>query len=184
MKKKAIAVLLILLLVCSVTDGTSAFFISTQRATNVITAGGIQVELQEWADEDGTAFEDVMHVLPGHKITKIVTVRNTGPNAAWVRMSVKKSVQLAEGVTGETDLSQVELDLNTADWTEQGDWYYYKQPLAPGKTGKPLFTTVSFAEDMSNVWQKSTVTIDVEVQAVQTANNGEDVLEAAGWPEG
>jgi len=182
MKKKAIAVLLILLLVCSMTDGTSAFFISTQRATNVITTGQIHVELQEWADEDGTDFEDVIHVLPGKEITKIVTARNVCPNAAWIRMSFSKSVRLANGVTGEPDLAQVSLDLNTADWTEKDGWYYYKEPLTPGKTCEPLFTTVSFAEDMDNIWQQSTITIDVELQAVQTANNGTDVMTADGWP--
>lgn len=182
MKKKAIVAALLLLLLFGVSNDTSAYFISTQKATNVITTGGIRIELQEWADEDGTAFTDAVRVLPGKEITKIVTARNVGANAAWIRMSVAKRVKLAEGVTGEPDPAQVSLDLNTADWVEKDGWYYYRHLLAPGKTCEPLFTTVRFAEDMDNVWQQSTITIDVELQAVQTANNGTEAVNAEGWP--
>ena len=35
---------------------------------------------------------------------------------------------------------------------------------------------------MSNEYQYSTAAIDVKADAVQTANNGETALDAAGWP--
>ena len=41
---------------------------------------------------------------------------------------------------------------------------------------------VIFDTDMGNEFKSSTVTIDVQAQATQVANNGATVLEAAGWP--
>ena len=46
----------------------------------------------------------------------------------------------------------------------------------------PLFTTVTFDAAMGNAYQNSTATVSVRADAVQTANNGAAVLEAAGWP--
>ena len=182
MKKRIVLAALVLLLVCGMAGGTTAYYTTTGQAVNVITMGGIDVELREWIDAEGTPFVDVLHVTPGRELPKIAFAENIGPNEAWVRMRFEKGVELAEGVEGEADLDLVSLDLNTADWTEKDGWYYYNRKLLPGEKSEPLFTTVSFAEQMGNLWQESSVTIDVELQAVQVANNGASVLEAAGWP--
>ena len=182
MKKKLVAAALTLLLVCGAAGGTTAFYTTTGEATNVITTGGIDVVLQEWADEDGAPFEDVINVIPTQKVTKIVTARNAGANAAWVRLRVEKDLQLAEGVEGEVDLDLVQLDIDNAAWTEKDGWYYYAAPLQPGETSAPLFTAVTFAAEMGNLYQKSIVTIHGEMQAVQVAHNGASALWAAGWP--
>ena len=55
-------------------------------------------------------------------------------------------------------------------------------PSPPVKPRPPLFTTVTFAPEMGNEYQNSTAHIDVKADAVQVANNGDAVLEAAGWP--
>jgi len=45
-----------------------------------------------------------------------------------------------------------------------------------------LFWEVVFSGvNMTNEYQNCTIEIDVDAQAVQTANNGSSVLEAAGW---
>ena len=81
------------------------------------------------------------------------------------------------------DLSLVTMDFNEVDWTLEDGYYYYGAPLASGETTAPLFTVVRFAAEMDNLYQNSTATIDVTVEAVQQANNGATALEAAGWPE-
>ena len=49
---------------------------------------------------------------------------------------------------------------------------------------KPLFTEVVFdGPNMTNEYQNCTVEVIVTAQAVQSANNGEAVLTADGWPE-
>ena len=43
-------------------------------------------------------FVDVEGVLPGTEISKIVQVKNMGGQAAWIRVSVEKTILLADGV--------------------------------------------------------------------------------------
>lgn len=78
----------------------------------------------------------------------------------------------------------VALDLNDAFWTLGSDGYlYYKDPLKPGETTEPIFTTVTFDVAMGNEYQGATATVDVLAQAVQTAHNGDTVMDAQGWPK-
>lgn len=181
MKKKLIAAALIVLCLTIGIGGSAAYFVGEDVAHNVITTGSVKADLLEWADMDGTPFEDVDGVMPGDEVPKIVLAENTGDNAAWMRIRVEKAVTLAGD--GEADSDLVSLDINTTDWTEQDGWYYYNTPVAPGGKTAPLFTTVSFDESMENIWQAATVTVDVMLQAVQWANNGDTVLDAVGWPD-
>lgn len=187
MKKRIMLGALVLACVSIMACGSLAYFTMDERATNTITAGDIQMELQELAipadGGDPVPFEDVSGVMPGAQISKIVQVKNTGSNAMYVRIQVDKAIQLAEGVSGEVDTSLVTMDLNTTDWTEQDGYYYYNTAVAPGETTQPLFTTVSFAEEMDNMYQNSKAIVSVFAAATQVANNGDTVFDAAGWPE-
>lgn len=184
-KRKVLVTVLAVALVVLCAMGTTAYFTDRGTATNVITTGGVKIELVESAlvDDELVPFEDVSGVLPGDNISKIVEITNTGKSDAYVRISVEKAITLAEGVQGEVDLSLVELDINTNAWTEQDGYYYYNSVLKPGETTEPLFTTVSFGETMDNIYQNCTTTVTVTGMAVQVANNGTSALTAAGWPE-
>lgn len=191
MSKRRIFV--IALLVCCLAvmaSGSVAYFTASETAHNVISSGSIAIDLQELTDQvdengDPLPFEDATGVMPGTEVSKIVQVENTGDNAVWVRIAVEKAIDLVlpEGAEPvEPDLALIALDLNTADWTEQDGYYYYNKPLNLGETTVPLFTTVTFDAAMGNAYQNSTATVSVRADAVQTANNGAAVLEAAGWP--
>lgn len=186
MKKKLLVLAVVAICASMSAYGTLAYFTHEETATNVITAGSIKIELEEWAEsEDGSLvpFEDIDDVMPGMDVSKIVQIKNKGGQDAWVRISVEKSIILADDVEGEVDLSLVTYDLNTEDWTEQDGYYYYNTVLKSGETTEPLFTTVYFSADMSNLYQHSKAIIKVDAQATQVANNGATVFEAAGWPE-
>ena len=179
--------LVLSLLICCLAvaaSGTLAYYTATEQAHNVITSGGIDIALQEYADAGDALvpFEDVDGVMPGMEVSKIVCVENTGASDAWVRVSVTKGIELAQAGDTEPDLDLLVLDIDEENWTEQDGYYYYNRALRPGETTEPLFTTVTFAETMGNEYQNSTAAIDVTADAVQTANNGETALEAAGWP--
>ena len=163
--------------------GTAAFFSAETTAHNVITTGGVEIELREWADEAReTPFEDVTGVLPGAEIVKIAEIENTGASDAWVRVKVEKNIKLQGEGTPDTAL--VELNLNLTDWTLGKDgFYYYNTALKPGEVTAPLFTAVTFADEMGNEYQNAAAAVDVAAQAVQTANNGASALDAAGWPK-
>lgn len=186
MKKKIFVLAFIAVCLSIIAYSTTAYFTYEDIAHNVITMGNIKIELQELAIPDNggdpVPFTDVIDVLPGTDVSKIVQVKNVGAESAWIRIDIEKSLQLAEGRQGEIDLSLVSYDLNTAYWTEKDGFYYYNSMLKPGETTQPLFTEVSFAPYMGNLYQQSKALIKVIAQATQTANNGTDVFEAAGWP--
>ena len=186
MKKRIFAFAIVVICLTTVAYGTSAYFTHEQTATNVITSGSVQVELQEWSDTGNglVPFEDTDGVMPGMEVSKIVQVKNVGGQAAWIRVSADKTIQLADGVEGEVDLSLISYDLNTEFWTEKDGFYYYNTILHPSEVTEPLFTKVIFSETMSNMYQNSKAVIDVTAQATQVANNGTCASDAAGWPEG
>lgn len=188
MKKKMLVGALVLICLSIVAFGTTAYFTYEDTATNVITFGNIVIQLQEWtvSPETGekiSAEDPTVDVLPGKEVSRIVQVANVGDEPAWIRIGVDKSIILAEGVTGEADLSLISYDLNTEYWTEQDGYFYYNTALAAGETTQPLFTKVIFASNMSNLYQSSKAVLKINAQATQVANNGETVFEAAGWPE-
>ena len=49
-------------------------------------------------------------------------------------------------------------------------------------SGLAFIVLVSFAADMGDEYQDAAATVDVFAQAVQTANNGDTVMTAQGWP--
>ena len=187
MKKKIFVCAFIAACLSIVAFGTTAYLTYEDTARNVITMGNIKIELQELAVPDGggepVPFEDVLDVLPGEEVSKIVQIENVGSEKAWIRIAVDKAIILAEGVEGEADLSLVTYNVDFENWLEKDGFYYYKDALKPGETTEPLFTSVTFASDMGNMYQYSKSVITVTAQAAQVANNGASALEAAGWPE-
>ena len=181
MKRKLLILSVLAICVAMLAGGTLAFFTSEDKAHNVITTGGVEITLQEWADEAKTTpFKDLTGVMPNTTVTKIAEIKNTGASDAWVRVKVEKNIKLQGDGTPNTGL--VELKLNTVDWTEKDGYYYYNKILKPGEITAPVFTSVSFAADMGDEYQDATATVDVFAQAVQTANNGTSALTASGWP--
>jgi hypothetical protein len=183
MKKKITVVAAIMLCASIAVGGSVAYFTHEESTTGEISTAGLEITLEKWAEaEDGSLVEtgDSDEIVPGSEVSKVVWVTNTGKRDTWVRVSVEESITLVDG--GEGDLALMSLDLNTEDWTELDGYYYYLSVLEPGQETEPLFTTVSFSEEMDNVYQNSTASIDIDAQATQVANNGETVWDAAGWP--
>lgn len=182
MKRKLLILSVLVICVATLAAGTLAYFTSEGTAHNVITTGGVDITLQEWADEGKkTPFEDLTGIMPGMTVTKIAEIKNTGASEAWVRVKVEKNIRLAG--EGEVNPDLVELALDTANWTEKDGYYYYNKALKPGEVTAPIFSAVTFNASMGNEYQNATATVDVYAQAVQTANNGATALEAQGWPK-
>ena len=152
MKKwKIVALCTVLACLSIVASGTLAYFTASETAHNVITSGGVDIQLHEFSDrghDEPIPWEDVDGVMPGAEISKIVTVENTGASDAWVRIKVDKTIILASNDKGNPEV--MELDIKDAFWTEQDGYYYYNSALKPGETTPPLFTTVTFAPEMGN----------------------------------
>lgn len=187
MKRRLLAGAVIVICLSLLAYGTLAFFTAEGTARNVITSGEIDIELLEWADEEKTTpfpEDGVSGVMPGAEVTKIVEVKNTGSNDAYIRVKVEKQILLSEGVEGEPDSGLMKLDFDETRWTLGEDgFYYYKDALKPGEVTEPLFASVTFDISMGNLYQNSTAKVDVTAYAVQADNNGSTVTEAKGWPE-
>ena len=181
MKRKLLILSVLAICIATLAAGTIAFFTAEGKAHNVITTGGVEIAVQEWADVEKTKpFEDLTGVMPNTTVTKIAEIKNTGASDAWVRVKVEKSIKLQGEGTPDTGL--VELTINTTDWTEKDGYFYNTKALKPGEVTAPIFTAVTFKADMGNEYQNATATVDVSAQAVQTANNGDTVMDAKGWP--
>ena len=182
MKRKVLILSVLAILLAILAANTLAYFTADTAAHNVITTGNVDIALNEWANEERTErFEKQIDVLPGTEVTKIVEVENIGAGTAWVRVQVVLDVY-AEGGKEQLPPDPVTLDFNETDWKYFDGYYYYNYPLDPGETTEPLFTSVAFDDQMGNEYQNSTAHVDVNAYAVQSANNGEDVLSANGWP--
>ena len=92
MKKKLTAIFLCVALVAIAIVGASlAYFTDTKSATNTFTVGNVKIELiEQQRGENGLVlFEQNKKLVPGksndgNAVSKIVTVKNTGANDAWV----------------------------------------------------------------------------------------------------
>lgn len=178
---------LIATIVCCIailTAGTLAYFNAEETAVNVITTGNLSMKLHEEA-EDGEPFpsEGVFGVMPDTEVAKKVYVENTGSVDMYVRIAIEKEIRAMEDEERELGFENIALDLNTADWTEKDGYYYYNRALKPGEKTEPLFTMVQFGKDMGNEYMNARLTIQVNAQAVQSKNNTDSALTAAGWPE-
>ena len=107
MKKKVLALCLVIALAATaIIGGTLAYFTDTDKETNTFTAGGVTIDLiEQQVNENHTELEDfeqnqvlmpIVGSAQGEKdnfgqpvaanyIDKIVTIKNTGKSAAWVR---------------------------------------------------------------------------------------------------
>lgn len=186
LKIRFLACMLAVICLSMVGQATLAYFTVEETARNVITTGGVNIEILETVDDRGTPWEDVDNVMPGDQVDKIVTVTNRQAEA-WVRVWV--DVTVTHPTLGEIKLPldlirnedfEIDIDFNTRDWTynETDGHFYYKTSLATGETTEPLFSRVSFeGEGMGDIWQNCRLAISVQAEAVQTANNPE----AFGW---
>lgn len=194
-KKRILAIAAAAMCCALLAGGTLAYFTAEERAHNVITSGGVDIDLLEWADVECTEpFPEggVFGVMPGTSVTKVVKVENVGQAAAWVRVEVGTEAAFAsasQGAGSPVCQDDILIDFNEDFWMEGSDGcWYYRFELEPGDVTEPLFTQVAFNAGMGNAYQNCTVTVSVSAQAVQSANNpiGDSALgvpSVKGWPE-
>ena len=184
MKRKILLVSALVICMAVSITGTLAYYQAETQAHNVITTGNVDIRLQEWADEAKTeSFKNLDGIMPGTSVTKIAEVKNTGKSDAWVRVRINTTVtrKISDNESVLLDSSGIGLNLNETSWVKSGDSYYYQKILAPGETTEPLLRGVHFDQTMGNDYAGVQVDIRLKAEAVQSANNGQTVFEAAGW---
>ena len=190
MKKRIFAVAVVLISLSVLAATTIAYFTDSDITRNVITSGGIDIQIIEQQLVDGKLVEypnEPIPVTPASTVSKIVSVQNTD-EPAWIRAIYTVTVYDAEEkamlIPAEELSKVIGIAPNTAAWTQKDGWWYHNTAVATEEMTEPLFEEVVFSgPHMDNKYQNCTVVIDVTAQAVQTANNGTSVLEALGWSE-
>lgn len=214
MKRKIALLALLAMFAAIAASGTIAYFTSETTAHNVITSGGIGIEIRETmknpeqgeGEPEYVDFVNQVGIMPGTAVSKIVKVENQ-EEESWIRVWVNTAIsEPGDPITNPTIKclplefefdgemqSVLEIDFNKEDWElgEDGYWYHKMPVAAPTvENGEkvfastaPLFTEVKFNKNTGNEYQGCVVIIDVIAEAVQTANNGSTVFEAAGWTE-
>ncbi len=188
MKKRIVLVCALVLCIGISVLSTVAFFTAEDTARNVITAGSLDIDvIEECKNEDGelTAYpEEPIQVLPGAKVSKIVSVKNND-SEAYVRIRLDVTVKDADGNALDADGAILTVCSNEM-WQVNEDndgWLYYNGIVKSDEITLPVIDGVEFSPDMGDEFQGATAEINVTAQAVQAANNGDNVFLAQGWPE-
>ena len=190
MKKRIFALAIVMTCLSILASTTLAYFTDIGTARNVITSGGIGIQVVEQQLVGGTLQpwpETPVPVMPGTAVSKIASAKNL-EQPAWIRMNYTVTVYDAAGKAMDVPADElaevIVIEPDGTEWIRKDGWWYYKAAVNTGETTAPLFEEVVFSgPHMDNKYQNCTVTVDVTAQAVQKANNGATVWEAKGWPE-
>ena len=190
MKKKILTLAAAVICIAILASGTLAYFTAENQVHNVITSGAVDIEIEEWQDEIGNPYpDDPISVMPGVTVSKIATVKNVEASSyirAKFDVVITREDDSIMELSPETLASIITLTMNGEDWLHKdgdSEWWYYAEPVAMGASTEAFFTEVVFdGPNMTNEYQNCTVEVIVKAQGVQTANNGNSALEAAGWP--
>lgn len=167
MKKKILSLALVIALLAIMVGGTLAYFSAEDEVTNTFTVGSVKIDIYEngeATDEAEKPFGSLTPVVntadPSQDESyqaKVVKVKNTGLNAAYVRTHIAVPTAL---------VGYLQLDLDTTGWNRQehsyvtvGDVKYtvytfdYNSEVAPGEfttellKGAYLGSNVDLQED-------------------------------------
>lgn len=198
MKKRILGLAVVSVCFCICFGSTIAYFTSNDIARNVITTGDVSIKIIEktFNGEQEVEFpeEGFFGIMPGETASKIVSVKNTGPETVWIRAKLELALCTEAGeilpetfhIFGET-ASVLEYSIEN-DWIDGEDgYYYYKTFVEPGRTTGILLKEVSFSKDMPNEYQNCIAKINMIAEAVQTVHNpvpsGGSVPDVKGWPK-
>lgn len=198
MKKKIVSLAVVIICVCLAAGSTIAYFTADDTAHNIITTGGIGITIVEKTiDADGALVDfpvaGMQGIMPGSKVSKIVTVANSGESEAWIRVKVTTNLSAPDGEALPVNLDVEGVIIPVMAFTVEDTWvygddgyYYYTLPVPAGERTGVFFSEVTFALQMPNKYQSCKADISISAQAVQTANNpipqGGTVVDIIGWP--
>lgn len=164
MKKKIVSIALACaLFAVAVAGGTLAYFTADDAKENNFTVGNAAIELQE----PSWNADNAKDMYPGQTIAKDPQVQNTGKNPVFIRVKV-------------VDPKDVNVTYNEMSdkWAQEGEYYYYKESVAPGATTEPLFKSFTLSTATENGIDNAQQ-IKVKAEAVQSQGFTGDVTAVA-----
>lgn len=190
-KTKLLAVFGAVSVLALLSTGTLAYFTTQAEVENHLTTGAVLLQVRQ-RDAFGKEISGKgTEIMPGDTVVYSASVENTGEEPVWLRVKLTENVEGA-GVSenGVPDAKAcLEIVVNDVDWTWREEtsgegYYYYNRVLQGGEETEPLFTEVHFrGSAIDNDYLGKSFAVHVAAYGVQSANNGESVLDAFGWPE-
>ena len=178
MKRKITALCLVVaLLAVAVVGGTMAYFTDTDEVENVFTVGNVKIEIEEefnpdQVDDDG----NLMLTQPGLKneVKKFVYIKNTGKNAAYVRVTFSIPAELDPVLNLRLANAAVSQD-NSGD----KPWFYAADECDVNQeTG--MYDYVFYLKEALNAGVKT----ERLLSYVDLSGNFDWVADGAGWTDG
>lgn len=175
MKKKVLIVALVGVMLTILVSGTLAFFTAEDQVTNTVTVGSVEIEIYENGEEttEDTIFFGrlipVVNETPSadkNYMDKVVEVKSTGKNAAYVRVHIAIPTSL---------VGYLETDINTDGWEFKGTTdasvkgvaytirtYDWQKKVEPGTFTAELLRGVYLARDVDTKDNPATPAGDLE----------------------
>ena len=118
MKKKVLSIALVVALIAIMVSGTLAYFTAEDEVTNTFTVGSVKIEIYENGNATTEDVRELGVLTPvvnmdnpsadDSYLEKVVKVRNTGLNNAYVRTHIAIPTAL---------VNYLDMDLDTTGWT-------------------------------------------------------------------
>lgn len=192
--KKLITMVASLALVAVVGIGaTLAYFTDRDEATNVITMGHVDIDLEEPNFPGGPEGGEIENVVPGDEITKDPTVTvQEGSEDAYIRVKLNivsddvdfPAEYLAQLLAKNADGTYKYLNIDTTVWAEADGYFYYNQVVKAGQQ-VVLFDTVTIPAEWNNTVADKSFKIEITAEAIQADNvtpvEKDNMI--VGWPE-
>lgn len=164
-KKKLGLLVLSLVLIATIGVGaTLAYFTDADKATNTITMGHVDIDLDEPNYDPEDDDDTVEDIVPGQVITKdpTITVAEDSQDA-YIRAIITLSNNLTVDQAKELMAGITILD----GWFLAEDGYYYYKDVVTAGDEVVLFKEVKIPEKWGNEVADLTFTIDVSAEAIQ-----------------
>lgn len=180
-KKMFIALIALVVLIASLIGGaTMAYKVREGRSDNEIAVGNLKTSLINLGpDGNNMPTEVITGILPATTYNNTVYVKNNGEHDQWVRVAVIKTIEDYDGTP--LDSNCVFPNYDTESWIYKDGFFYYRYILEPGQKSLPLYTELYFDKNIGNAYARATLTMDFDLDAVQSENNGMTVIDAIGW---
>ena len=121
-----------------------------------------------------TEIVEIFNKINDHEYEKRPCVTNTGKSNCYIRMRYE--------VTPENEMKDRLniIGLPGANWTKEGEWYYYTKPVKPGESTTDLFQKVNVDyNEKDKPWVDFDIILYQEAVQAEVVANGQVVTDAA-----
>lgn len=179
MKRKLTLLSGVIVVLALMVTGTLAYYTTTEKTTNVITTGNVDLIIHEKTANGENVLNTDIEIMPGDVVSRIVTMENTGNHPLYLRVKLTKNVD-DNSLTAEECL---DMDINSTEWTYKDGFYHYNTALQAGESTVPLFTEIVIdGKAVNNQYLGKVFDLNIIAYAVQSEHNGETVWDASFWP--